>query len=61
MDFKVRAPGLTILVKELMDGSFLWVEEQRGHVVVGLIGAEELADGGVDVFIARHLKEKPFI
>lgn len=36
---------LTILVEELVDGSFLWVEEQRGHVIIGLVGAEELADG----------------
>lgn len=36
---------LTILVEELVDGSFLRVEEQRGHVIIGLVGAEELADG----------------
>lgn len=36
---------LTFLVEELMDGSLLWVEEQSGHVIVGLVGAEELAVG----------------
>lgn len=36
---------LTILVEQLVNGSLLWVEEQRGHVVVGLVCAEELADG----------------
>lgn len=47
---------LTILMEELVDGSFLWVEEQRGHVIVGLVGAEELADGWVDVLTAGQLK-----
>lgn len=35
-----------------MDGHLLRVEEQSGHVVVRLVGTEELADGGVDdVFV----------
>lgn len=48
--------GLTVLVEELVDGSFLRVEEQRGHVVVGGVGTEELADGGVEVLAAPHLQ-----
>lgn len=39
-----------------MDGSFLRVEEQRGHVVIGSVGTEELTDGRVDVFAAPHLQ-----
>lgn len=47
---------LTVLVKQLMDGGFLWVEEQCGHVVVGPVGTEELADRRVDVVAAPHLQ-----
>lgn len=47
---------LTVLVKQLMDGGFLWVEEQRGHVVIGSVGTEELTDGRVDVLAAPHLQ-----
>lgn len=49
---------LTFLVEKLMNGSLLWVEEQRGHVIVGLVGAEELAAGWVDVVTAGQLKRK---
>lgn len=51
---------LTVLVEELMDGRLLRVEEQSGHVVVGLVGAEELADGGVNVLTAGQLKTNNF-
>lgn len=50
-----RGP-LTVLVEQLMDGGLLRVEEQRGHVVIGSVGAEELTDGRVDVFSAPHLQ-----
>lgn len=43
-----------------MDGRLLRVEEQSGHVVVGLVGAEELADGGVNVLTAGQLKTNNF-
>ena len=49
---------LTILVEELVDGGLLWVEEQCGHIIVGLVGAEVLADGRVDVLAAGQLKTK---
>lgn len=45
-----------MLVEQLMDGGFLWVEKQRGHVVVGSVAAEELTDGRVDVFTVWHLQ-----
>lgn len=48
---------LTILVEELMDGSLLRVKEQSGHIIVGLVGAEEPADGRVDVLTAGQLKK----
>lgn len=47
---------LTVLMEQLMDGSFLRVKEERGHVVVASVGTEELAEGGVDVFTAPHLQ-----
>lgn len=48
--------GLTLLMEQLMDGSLLRVKEQRGHVVVGPVGTEELTGGGVDVLAAPHLQ-----
>lgn len=48
---------LTILVKELVDGSLLWVEKQCGHVIVSLVGAEELPDGRVNVLTVGLLKK----
>lgn len=49
------AVSLTVLVEELVNGSLLRVEEQRGHVVVRFVRAEELTDGRVDVLAAGHL------
>lgn len=44
-----------------MDGHLLRVEEQSGHVVVRLVGAEELADCRVDdVFVEGHLDKAPY-
>lgn len=43
-------------MKQLSNGSLLWVKEQRGHVIVGFVAAEELTDGGVDVF-SGNLRE----
>ena len=47
---------LTVLVKELVDGHFLGVEEESSHVVIGVIRTEELSDCRVDVFILISLK-----
>lgn len=38
------AQTLTILMEELQDGRLLGVEEECGHVIVGVIGTEKSLD-----------------
>jgi len=45
----------TALVEQLVYRSLLRVEEQRGHVVVGVVGAEEAPHRGVDVLCHTQL------
>lgn len=40
----VGAMGLTILVEELKDGRLLGIEEEGGHVIVGLIRTKKGLD-----------------
>lgn len=41
--------ALTILVEELQDGRLLGVEEECGHVIVGVVGTEERLDARVHI------------
>lgn len=35
---------LTVLVEELKDGRLLGIEEECGHVIVGLVGTKKVLD-----------------
>lgn len=41
---------LTVLMEELQDGRLLGVEEECGHVIVGIIGTEKCLDGRIHIF-----------
>lgn len=47
---------LTFLMEELQDGRLLRVEEEGGHVVVGVVGTEEGLDAGIDFVGGGDLK-----
>lgn len=48
---------LTLLVEELQDGRLLRIEEESGHVIVGVVRAEEGPDAGIQLVRGRALEE----